>query len=132
MRSRPSRASIPLFAILCLASNARAEGELPFRCGLGKEFHAGRRAELITRAGAGVYLFRGEPETRGYHAFHQNKVFWYLTGVESPGAALVMDTKSGRQILFLPEPSPGLEGWEGELWDSGDAWVGELTGFAEI
>lgn len=102
------------------------------RCGLGKAFHAGRRAELRRRIGEGVLVFRGLPETRDYTAFRQDKNFWYLTGVESPGAVLVMDAASGREILFLPEPAPRREGWEGELWDSGDAWVGELTGFEDV
>ena len=50
-------------------------------CGLGAEFHGGRRAELRSRLGEGLVLVRGLPETRGYHAFRQDKTFWYLTGV---------------------------------------------------
>lgn len=102
------------------------------RAGLGREFHGGRRALLRERAGEGVYVFRGLPQTRGYHTFRQDKTFWYLTGVESPGAALVMHAPSGREILFLPAPNPGKEAWEGEIWDSGDGWVRELTGVGEV
>jgi Xaa-Pro aminopeptidase len=100
-------------------------------CGLGKAFHAGRRAALRTKLGSGLVLVRGLPDTRDYVRFHQDKVFWYLTGVESPGAALLMDAGNGREILFLPEKATGRESWEGEMWDAGDAWVGDLTGFKE-
>ena len=102
------------------------------RCGLGKDFHAGRRAALLDTVEEGVFVFRGLPETRGYTPFHQDKVFWYLTGVESPNAALVMDKASGRQVLFLPEIPEWQEMWEGEFWDVGDEWISQVTGIAEV
>jgi len=101
-------------------------------CGLGAAFHAGRRAALRKVLGEGVVVVRGLPDTRDYVAFRQDKSFWYLTGVESPGASLVMDCKSGREVLLLPDPSKMGEAWEGETWDAGDAWVKPLTSFAEV
>ena len=105
--------------------------ELP-TCGLGREFHAGRRARLREELGEGVFVIRGLGETRGYHAFQQDKTFWYLTGVESPGAALVMDIEAGRDVLFLRDANPWKEAWEGEIWDVADEWVGEATGIGEV
>ena len=105
------------------------------KCGLGKEFHAGRRAELTNRLESGVFVIRGLPAPRGIEQFHQDKTFWYLTGVSSRDAALVIDIASKREILFLPSASSRLsrtESWEGEIWDNEDAWVSELTGFSEI
>src|SRR5262245_31399310 len=101
-------------------------------CGLGKEFHAGRRKELMKRAGDELLVFRGLAGPRENLAFRQDKNFWYLTGVESPGAALVLDGKKGKAILFLPEQDLGKEGWDGEIWDARDGWVKELTGFEEV
>ncbi len=101
-------------------------------CGLGASFHAGRRALLRERIGQGVLVFRGLPEPRGYQPFEQDKSFWYLTGVEGPDAALVMDAESGREVLLLPKPNARFEAWDGELWDSADEWVGPLTGFLEV
>ncbi len=101
-------------------------------CGLGAAFHAGRRAALRKELGEGVVVVRGLPESRDYVQFRQDKTFWYLTGIESPGASLVMDCKSGREVLLLPDPNKMSEIWEGEMWDAGDAWVQELAGFAEI
>lgn len=102
-------------------------------CGLGKDFHAGRRALLRERLGnEGLVLLRGLPETRDYAVFRQDKVFWYLTGIETPGAALLLDLASELEILFLPHPSPSTEFWEGELWDSADDWVPELSGIALV
>ncbi|NOT30329.1 MAG: aminopeptidase P family protein, partial [Planctomycetes bacterium] len=101
-------------------------------CGLGKEFHAGRRAELMQRGGEELLVFRGLTGPRENLAFRQDKNFWYLTGVESPDAALVLDGKTKQEILFLPEQNLGKEIWDGEIWDAADAWVKELTGIADV
>lgn len=101
-------------------------------CGLGKSFHAGRRAALRAELKNGIVIVRGLPDTRDYAIFQQDKVFWYLTGVESPGATLVMDLDGDHDILFLPPRNAGREGWEGELWDAKDEWVKDLTGFADV
>ncbi len=101
-------------------------------CGLGKEFHAGRRAELMQRTGDELLVFRGLAGSRENLAFRQDKNFWYLTGIESPGAALVLDGKNKTAILFLPEQDLGRESWDGEVWDAQDEWVKKLTGFEEV
>jgi len=101
-------------------------------CGLGKDFHAGRRAELMKRAGKELLVFRGLADSRANLAFRQDKNFWYLTGVESRDAALVLDGKSDKEILFLPEQDLGQEIWDGEIWDAKDGWVKELTGFKDV
>ena len=59
-------------------------------------------------------------------------MFWYLTGVESPDCTLVMDAKSGDEILFLPPKNRMGEAWEGEKWDADDAWVPKLTGIRDV
>lgn len=101
-------------------------------CGLGKDFHAGRRRALAAELKTGLVLARGLPETRDYVAFRQDKNFWYLTGVESPNATLVIDIDKGNEILFLPKQNRGLESWEGERWDCDDAWVKSLSGFTDV
>jgi Xaa-Pro aminopeptidase len=105
-------------------------------CGLGSAFHAGRRKKLVETLRAisptGLVLVRGLPATREYTRFTQDKTFWYLTGVESPDASLVIDVKSGAETLFLPPRSATSERWEGELWDAQDAWVKDVTGFSDV
>ncbi|MCZ6598984.1 MAG: aminopeptidase P N-terminal domain-containing protein, partial [Planctomycetota bacterium] len=101
-------------------------------CGLGKDFHAGRRAELMDRFEDRLLVFRGLPMARNYVKFSQDKVFWYLTGIESPGAALILDARTGRELLFLPAQDRSWEVWNGARWDVGDDFVGELSGFTEV
>lgn len=110
---------------------ARAANGAPY-CGLGKAFHAGRREALRKTLKKGWVLVRGLPDTRDYTAFRQDKVFWYLTGIETPNAALLMNCESGEEVLFLPRPDKRNESWEGEKWDSRDAWVAQLAGFTDV
>jgi Xaa-Pro aminopeptidase len=114
-----------------LASVIRSGDGLP-ACGLGKGFHAGRRRALAAELDGGLFVLRGLPEPRDYEVFQQDKVFWYLTGVESQDAALLLDAKRGTEVLFLPDPSRSHEVWNGELWDHADEWIGERTGFADV
>ena len=110
--------------------------EPPAKAGLGAAFHAGRRAALVEelrkQTPAGSVLVRGLPETRGYTKFQQDKTFWYLSGVESPNAALLVDVKSGASTLYLPKRSSGKEQWDGEQWDASDDWVRTITGIATV
>ncbi len=105
-------------------------------CGLGAQFHAGRRAalvaELVKETPDGLVLVRGLPSQRDYLRFHQDKTFWYLTGVESPNAALLIDLRTREEILFLPKPNAMKERWDGEQWDSEDGWIRDVTGFREV
>lgn len=123
------------------ASSARAEApvagqEHARRCGLGAKFHAGRRAALAAQLAKetpnGIVLVRGLPRQRDYVRFQQDKTFWYLTGVESPNAALLIDLGTKEEILFLPKPNAMTERWDGEQWDCEDDWVRSATGFADV
>ncbi len=101
-------------------------------CGLGKDFHAGRRAALAAQLKTGLVIVRGLSDTRDYVVFRQDKTFWYLTGIESPNATLVMDLDTKKETLFLPKRDKRNESWEGEKWDSEDEWIAPLTGFSDI
>ena len=102
-------------------------------CGLGADFHAGRRAALAEALGhEGVLVLRGMNETRDYTRFHQDKTFWYLTGVESPDALFAMDLETGREVLFLPPYDQRYEVWNGERWDADDRWVAPISGITEV
>ncbi len=94
-----------LFAILFLpAVCARADDNA---------FFAARREALMRRIGGSVAVLQGAPETRDYAAFRQDNNFYYLTGVETPGALLLLDALDHRAILFLPPRDEPNEKWEG-------------------
>ncbi len=110
---------------------ARESDGLPI-CGLGAEFHKGRRDALAERLGSGVLVLRGMPKPRGAETFRQDKNFWYLTGVESPDVAFVRDVATGAEVLFVSRPNAFEEQWSGEIWDTADEWVTEITGISDL
>ena len=101
-------------------------------CGLGKEFHKARRAELMRRMPGELMVFRGLGRPRSGDSFRQDDTFWYLTGIESPDVALILDAETGREILLLPPPDPSREARSGQLWDAEDTWVSSVSGFTDI
>ncbi|MBI3817159.1 MAG: aminopeptidase P N-terminal domain-containing protein [Planctomycetes bacterium] len=69
----------------------------------------GADAPTETDPAKGIIVLRGAPPRRDYQKFRQTNEFFYLTGVEAPGAALVIHIDSGKEALFLAKPSP-IEG----------------------
>lgn len=72
-----------------------------------KEVYAGRRARVMEQAGDALVIVPGRYLIGVDGLFKQDPNFWYLTGVESPYAILVMapgkTPGETRALLFLPE-----------------------------
>lgn len=76
-----------------------------------KEIYAARRAKLMAAAGGAAVIVPGRHLVGNHDLPKQDPNFWYLTGVESPYAILVIapDTRAGaaagalRTVLFLPD-----------------------------
>ncbi|HKB16163.1 MAG TPA: aminopeptidase P N-terminal domain-containing protein, partial [Planctomycetota bacterium] len=98
---------------------------------LGRPFHEGRRKALAKAVGEGTILLQGAEDTRNYLEFRQSNDFWYLTGVETPAAALAIQTKDGRATLFLPPADPLREQWEGPDLSVGKE-AAEVTGIEDV
>lgn len=111
---------------------------LGFRPG---EFQS-RRLALRSACPDGIILLRGGTEDEAVNPgrFRQNSNFTYFTGVETPGAVLVMlpadlsasvglrwSAAETREILFLPARNATTETWTGPKLGPGDA-TEKLTG----
>jgi Xaa-Pro aminopeptidase len=71
-----------------------------------REVYAQRRAQLMKRTGDAVVVIAGRYLINaGDELVKQDPDFWYLTGVESPYAVLVIvpDAAGERSTLFLPD-----------------------------
>jgi Xaa-Pro aminopeptidase len=96
---------------------------------ISRQEHAQRRAKLVEAMRTGVLVVLGNDEPDAdYLSYAQNSPFRYLTGVTEPGAALVIDKRSGtpRELLFVQPRDPAREVWEGARMGSGGATA--LTG----
>ena len=113
---------------------------LPFAAGaqpplftdsLPKEEFAGRRARLMERVGDAVVIVQGSTEDAAYVKFRQNNHFFYLTGVESPRAILLLDGRGKTATLYLAPRNERAERSEGPLLAPGAEAV-RLTGIEHV
>src|SRR5262249_44690159 len=71
----------------------------------------------------------GMPQTNGFIMPRQTNEFYYLCGVETPGAYLLLDGRNKKAFLYLPPRNARLESAEGKVLSADDAelarkWTG--------
>lgn len=82
---------------------------------------------------AAVAVLQGVPLTDGFVVPRQTNVFYYLSGIESPGAYLLLDGRDRTVTLYLPPRNERLERSEGKVLSADDAdRVRELTGVDRV
>lgn len=64
---------------------------------------AARRTRLMEQIGDGVAILQGADLAEAYIKFRQDNNFYYLTGVEMPYCALIINGKTKTTTLFVPE-----------------------------
>lgn len=100
---------------------------------------AARRAALLERLGDGVAVVAAgslrsiEIDYPQDSDYRESNDFFYLTGLEAPGARLVLVARAAgpdSTILYLPEPVPGRERWVGGSAPGPEA--SRLSGIADV
>ena len=114
-----------------LSAQPRVEGPPLFSTSLPKEEFAARRAKVLEKIGDGVAALQGATETSSYEKFRQSNQFYYLTGVETPRAILVLDGRAKSASLFLNPTNEAMERSEGPLLGPG-ASAEQLTGIEHV
>lgn len=94
----------------------------------------GRWARVFDAIGnEAVAVVQGMPLTNGYQLPRQSNTFYYLCGIETPGSYLLLDGRSRRAVLHLPQRNERLERAEGKVLSAEDAErVKALTGVDEV
>jgi len=89
-----------------------------------------RRGRVMDAIGKeAIAIVQGAPGVDGFKVFRQSNEFYYLTGLETPHAYLVLDGRSRRTALYLPNRNEALERSTGSMWSAEDAAdVTRLTG----
>jgi Xaa-Pro dipeptidase len=88
---------------------------------------AHRLPDGLTLLSGGSYVSRNHDVD---YVFRQRSDFLYLTGVEEPGCALLIDPKRRRHTLFLPRIDNHHRVWLGHVPDAREAK--SLYGFARV
>ena len=98
-----------------------------------EEFAQRREAVYDAIGPEAIALVQGAPSPVGYVRFRQSNEFYYLCGVETPHAYLLMDGARRRSTLFLPPRSERRERSEGKALAAQDeALARRLTGIDEV
>jgi Xaa-Pro aminopeptidase len=116
--------------VFVLTGSALAQPPL-FTDSLPKEEFAQRRARLMEQIGDGIVVVQGATEDAAYVKFRQNNHFFYLTGVESPRAILLLDARAKSATLYLTPRNERAERSEGPLLAPGEEAVA-LTGIPVV
>ncbi len=103
---------------------------------------AERRAKLEAAINAPIVLFgyTGHEEANPSYVFMQEENFYYLTGHNEEGAAMLLVPESAvekgwtgpREILYLPPRDLAEEKWNGPRMGPDDPGIKEKTGFADV
>jgi Xaa-Pro aminopeptidase len=131
-------AAVSVIALLLLAA--------PFALGARERepnsVYAERRAQLAAKLGGPVVLFgyTGRENSSPSYVFNQEENFYYLTGHNEEGAALIVvppgsadkGWRGPKEILFLPPRDPAEERWNGPRIAPTDSGVKAKTGFADV
>ncbi len=129
---------LALLAVALAAAGLTAQGR--FRQP-NSEYQA-RRERLRTETSGPVVIFgyTGHEDASAVAVFYQEPYFYYLSGYDEPGAALLLipnppagKTLEGpREILYLPPRDPAEEKWEGPKDGPDDPGITEKTGFQAV
>jgi Xaa-Pro aminopeptidase len=95
---------------------------------------AERRNRVYDEIGSDAFaVIQGAPMPMGFQFFRQNNEFYYLSGIESPYAYLILDGRTGTATVYLQDRNERREYNEGKMLSYQDAeLVKELSGIDEV
>jgi len=130
------RSSLPVFAVLLVVCSAA--------CGLEKQpastYHA-RRVTLAQKFdGGAAIIFAAEEPILDFSPYRQDEDFYYLTGWNEPGAALLIVADSStsspartyHETLFLPSRNLRMEKYTGIKLDAATPHAAKTAGVDEV
>jgi Xaa-Pro aminopeptidase len=105
--------------LLCLSSAARAQY---YQTDFPADEFRSRHAKVFEQIGpSAVAVVQGMAQTEGFTLPRQHNTFYYLSGIETPGAYLLLDGRTRKVTIYLPARNPRLEAAEGRVLSAEDA-----------
>ncbi|MBP7549027.1 MAG: aminopeptidase P N-terminal domain-containing protein, partial [Gemmatimonadaceae bacterium] len=124
-----------LAAVLLLAPAAGdAQGPTGFQTDFSAEEFSARRARIYDSIGTrGIAVLQGTSGVPGFSVVRQSNDFYYLSGVESAHAYLLLNGRSRRSTLYLPHRDEERERGEGKVLSVEDSvLLVRLTGVDRV
>lgn len=125
----------PLLMLLALGSGrAVAQDPHAYQTDFTREEFAARRAQVYAAIGPqALAIVQGASGVPGFSVFRQSNEFYYLSGIESPHAYLLLNGRSRATTLYLPHRDEERERSEGKLLSVEDSTlIRELTGIERV
>jgi len=129
-----ARSAARVVAMVASTVLLHGQGVAPFQRDFPIEELVARRNRVLDAIGPqAIALLQGAAGVDGFKVFRQSNEFYYLTGLESPHAYLVLDGRTRRTTLYLPRRNDALERSTGTVWSAEDrAELTRLTGVEEV
>src|SRR5688572_33131843 len=106
---------------LCLALTSAGASAQYYRTDFPAEEFRTRHAKVFEQIGAtAVAVVQGVSQTEGYTLPRQHNTFYYLSGIETPGAHLLLDGRTKTVTIYLPPRHARLEAAEGRVLSAED------------
>ena len=121
-------AAFILAVVFVSATAARAQP--PFQHDFPVDEFVQRRDRVLDAIGNdAIAIVQGAAGVDGFKVFRQSNEFYYLTGLESPHAYVVLDGRTRRTTIYLSRRNEAMERSTGAVWSAEDATeVQRLTG----
>jgi Xaa-Pro aminopeptidase len=127
--------SFALLAILFgVAVNSLAQDQHRYQTDFTKEEFAERRSKVFTAIGTNaIAVVQGAAGIPGFTPFRQSNTLYYLTGLETAHAYLLMNGKNKQSVLYLPHRDEGMERGQGKVLSAEDSeLIKQLTGVEQV
>ena len=129
-------ASRPLAACLLLIAPAVVDAQAShgYQADFSREELAARRARVLDAIGPqGISIVQGATGEPGFSVFRQSNDFYYLSGVESAHAYLLLNGRTRLSTLYLPRRDDERERGEGKVLSVEDSLLLiQLTGIEQV
>jgi Xaa-Pro aminopeptidase len=125
---------IRIIFLLAISGSLLAQENYRYQTDFKKDELAERRVRIGAEIGNNaIALIPGAAGISGFSVFRQTNTFYYLTGLESAHAYLLINGRNNQSTLYLPHRDEGTEKGQGKVLSAEDAEVvKQLTGAHQV
>lgn len=125
---------LTLAPCLALATAAGAQASHGYQTDVSREELAARRSRIMEAVGPqAIAIVQGASGVPGFSVLRQSNDFYYLSGVESAHAYLLLNGRTRRSTLYLPHRDADRERGEGKVLAVEDSvLLIQLTGIEQV
>jgi Xaa-Pro aminopeptidase len=126
--------SLPSIILFFLINTIAAQDKHYYQNDFTKEEFAERRKKVMDAVGGNsIAVIQGSSGIAGFSVFRQSNTFYYLTGIETAHAYLLLNAKTKKSGLYLPHRDEGAELGQGKVLSAEDAeLIKQLTGIDQV